>query len=159
MQPLGWIASLTRFQLISDYFRWLLANLRQNLQAVKVRLAPGDYVQFSGTADAEAQARPDLILHSFLAALGIILLLSIMLTIAINLLLVLVNLPFAHRLQGHIAKKPHRSVARRWQCQPPPPILSKNCRNLSRSGPYGFGFAGTTEPSRLASTAFSGDDR
>jgi Cu/Ag efflux pump CusA len=63
--------------------------------AAKVKLAPGDYVQFSGTAEAEAQARHDLILHSTLAALGIILLLSIVLTNARNLSLVLVNLPFA----------------------------------------------------------------
>jgi CzcA family heavy metal efflux pump len=63
--------------------------------AAKLKLAPGDYVQFSGTAEAEAQARHDLILHSTLAALGIVLLLSIVLTNARNLFLVLVNLPFA----------------------------------------------------------------
>lgn len=63
--------------------------------AAKVKLAPGDYVQFSGTAEAEAQARHDLILHSSLAAIGIVLLLSVVLTNARNLLLVLVNLPFA----------------------------------------------------------------
>lgn len=67
----------------------------QHQIAARVKLAPGDYVQFSGTAEAEAQARRDLILHSSLAALGIVLLLSIVLTNARNLLLVLVNLPFA----------------------------------------------------------------
>ena len=63
--------------------------------AAKVKLAPGDYVQFTGTAEAEAQSRRDLLTHSSLAALGIILLLSIVLMNARNLLLVLANLPFA----------------------------------------------------------------
>lgn len=61
----------------------------------KVKLAPGDYVQFSGTAEAEAQSRRDLLAHSALAGLGIILLLSIVLMNLRNLMLVLVNLPFA----------------------------------------------------------------
>lgn len=69
-------------------------NAQQQLTA-KVKLAPGDYVQFSGTAEAELQARHDLILHSSLAAIGIVLLLSMVLTHARNLVLVLVNLPFA----------------------------------------------------------------
>ncbi len=69
-------------------------NAQQQI-ASKVKLASGDYVQFSGTAEAETQARQDLILHSVLAALGIVLLLSIVLMNARNLLLVLVNLPFA----------------------------------------------------------------
>ncbi len=69
-------------------------NAQQQI-AAKVKLAPGDYVQFSGTAEAEAQARHDLILHSILAALGIVLLLSIVLMNARNLFLVLANLPFA----------------------------------------------------------------
>ena len=67
----------------------------QHAIAQKVRLAPGDYVQFSGTAEAEAQSRHDLLAHSLLAGLGIILLLSVVLANARNLLLILVNLPFA----------------------------------------------------------------
>jgi CzcA family heavy metal efflux pump len=63
--------------------------------AAKVKLAPGDYVQFTGTAEAERQSRRDLLAHSLLAGLGIVLLLSIVLMNARNLLLVLVNLPFA----------------------------------------------------------------
>ena len=63
--------------------------------AAKVKFSPGDYVQFSGTAEAEAQSRRDLLAHSSLAAMGIILLLSIVLMNARNLLLVLANLPFA----------------------------------------------------------------
>ena len=72
----------------------LVAHAQQAL-AAKVRLAPGNYIQFSGTAEAEAQSRRDLLTHSALAALGIILLLSIVLANVRNLGLVLVNLPFA----------------------------------------------------------------
>ena len=63
--------------------------------AAKVHFAPGDYVQFTGTAAAQAQSRRDLIVHSCLAALGIILLLSIVLMNGRNLVLVLANVPFA----------------------------------------------------------------
>jgi CzcA family heavy metal efflux pump len=63
--------------------------------AAKVHLAPGDYVQFTGTAAAQAQSRRDLLVHSLLAALGIVLLLSVVLMNWRNLLLVLVNIPFA----------------------------------------------------------------
>jgi Cu/Ag efflux pump CusA len=70
----------------------------QNAQrqiAAKVALAPGNYVQFGGTAAAQAQSRRDLLVHSALAALGVVLLLSIVLMNWRNLALVLVNLPFA----------------------------------------------------------------
>jgi CzcA family heavy metal efflux pump len=67
----------------------------QRAIAAKVKLAPGDYVQFTGTAMAEAQARRDLVVHSLLAGLGIVLLLSVVFMNARNLLLLLVNLPFA----------------------------------------------------------------
>jgi len=63
--------------------------------AAKVRLAPGDYVQFTGTAAAQAQSRRDLIAYSLLAGLGVILLLSVVLMNWRNLVLVLVNIPFA----------------------------------------------------------------
>ena len=63
--------------------------------AAKVHLAPGDYVQFTGTAAAQAQSRRDLTVHSLLAALGIILLLSAVLINGRNLSLVLANIPFA----------------------------------------------------------------
>jgi Cu/Ag efflux pump CusA len=69
-------------------------NAQQQI-AAKVKLTPGDYVQFSGTAEAEAQSRRDLLAHSLLAGLSIILLLSIVLMNARNLLLVLANLLFA----------------------------------------------------------------
>ncbi|MBW4039445.1 MAG: efflux RND transporter permease subunit [Acidobacteria bacterium] len=67
----------------------------QSQIAAKVHLAPGDYVQFTGTAAAQAQSRRDLITHSLLAALGIVLLLSIVLMNGRNLILVLANIPFA----------------------------------------------------------------
>ena len=63
--------------------------------AAKVKFAPGNYVEFSGTAEAQAQSRRDLLVHSILAALGIVLLLSVVLMNLRNLALVLVNLPFA----------------------------------------------------------------
>jgi Cu/Ag efflux pump CusA len=53
------------------------------------------YVEFSGTAEAQAQSRRDLLLNSVLAALGIVLLLSVVMGNYRNLLLVLANLPFA----------------------------------------------------------------
>lgn len=60
-----------------------------------LKFASGTYVEFSGTAAAQAQSRHDLIVNSILAGLGIILLLSIVMRHRHNLLLVLVNLPFA----------------------------------------------------------------
>lgn len=57
---------------------------------------PADvYVEFSGTAEAQAQSRRDLQVNSLLAGLGIILLLSVVMGNYRNLLLVLTNLPFA----------------------------------------------------------------
>jgi CzcA family heavy metal efflux pump len=63
--------------------------------AAKVHLAPGDYVQFTGTAAAQSQSRHDLLIYSILAALGVLLLLSIVLMNWRNLVLVLINIPFA----------------------------------------------------------------
>lgn len=63
--------------------------------AAKVHLAPGDYIQFTGTAAAQARSRRDLLVYSLLAALGIFLLLSIVLMNWRNLVLVLANIPFA----------------------------------------------------------------
>ena len=55
----------------------------------------GVYLEFSGTAEAQAQSRRDLLVNSLLAGLGIILLLSGVMGNHRNLLLVLTNLPFA----------------------------------------------------------------
>ncbi len=61
----------------------------------KVKLPAGSYFEFAGTATAQAQSRRDLLTHSLLAALGIVLLLSIVMMNLRNLLLVLANIPFA----------------------------------------------------------------
>ena len=58
-------------------------------------LPPDTYVEFSGTAEAQARSRRDLLVNSLLAALGILLLLSVVMRNYRNLLLVLANLPFA----------------------------------------------------------------
>lgn len=63
--------------------------------AAKVTFPAGMYTQFTGTAAAQAQSRHDLLVHSLLAGLGIVLLLSIVLMNWRNLLLVLANIPFA----------------------------------------------------------------
>ncbi len=63
--------------------------------ASAVHLPPGTYVTFSGTAEAQARSKHDLLIHSVLAAIGIILLLSIVMRNYRNLSLVLSNLPFA----------------------------------------------------------------
>jgi len=60
-----------------------------------IKFPAGTYVSFSGTAAAQAQSRHDLLVNSLLAGLGIILLLSVVMGNGRNLLLVLVNLPFA----------------------------------------------------------------
>ena len=55
----------------------------------------GSYVEYTGAAAAQAQSKRDLLVHSLLAGLGIVLLLSIVMGGWRNLLLVLANLPFA----------------------------------------------------------------
>ncbi len=67
----------------------------------RLSLSAGSYVEFSGTVEAQAQARRDLLMNSLLAGLGIILLLSMVTGNHRNLLLVLSNLPFA--LVGGVA--------------------------------------------------------
>ena len=63
--------------------------------ADKVKLPAGVYAIFSGAAEEQAGARRELLLHSLIAAVAIVLLLSLVFTNARNLLLVLANLPFA----------------------------------------------------------------
>ena len=59
-----------------------------------VKLPAGSYFEFTGAAQAEAKSRRDLIVHSLMAVVGIILLLSVV-TGFRNLLLLVLNLPFA----------------------------------------------------------------
>jgi CzcA family heavy metal efflux pump len=60
-----------------------------------ISFPPGTYVEFSGTAEAQAQARRDLLVHSLLAGLGIVLFLSLAIRTSRNVVLILLNLPFA----------------------------------------------------------------
>ncbi|MFD0893774.1 efflux RND transporter permease subunit [Luteolibacter ambystomatis] len=61
----------------------------------EIMMLSGTYVEFSGTAQEQARSRRDLMVHSTLAGLGIVLLLSIVTRHFRNLLLILANLPFA----------------------------------------------------------------
>jgi CzcA family heavy metal efflux pump len=61
----------------------------------EVKLAPGNYVTFTGEAEAQAKSREDLIVHSLLAGVGIFLMLYVAFGRLRNLLLTFANLPFA----------------------------------------------------------------
>jgi CzcA family heavy metal efflux pump len=63
--------------------------------AEKLQLPSGTYIQFTGTAEAQARSQRDLVFNSLIAGVGIILLLSIITPNLRNLLLILANLPFA----------------------------------------------------------------
>jgi Cu/Ag efflux pump CusA len=71
-----------------------VAEAQRRIQS-DVKLPAGTYVEFGGTATGEARARHDLLIHSLLAGLGIVLLLSVIMRNGRNLTLVLLNLPFA----------------------------------------------------------------
>ncbi len=60
-----------------------------------IQFPGGTYIEFGGTAAAQAKSREELLLYSVMAAVGIILLLFIALKNLRNLFLVLSNLPFA----------------------------------------------------------------
>jgi CzcA family heavy metal efflux pump len=63
--------------------------------AAKVTFPGGTYAAFSGAAEAKEKAQRELLLHSAIAAVGILLLLSVVFHNWRNLLLVLANVPFA----------------------------------------------------------------
>ena len=63
--------------------------------AREVQLPKGTYVAFSGAAEERQRGQRELLLHSGLAAVGVLLLLSMALRSGRNLALVLANLPFA----------------------------------------------------------------
>jgi CzcA family heavy metal efflux pump len=63
--------------------------------AAKVVLPRDSFVQFTGAAEAQARSRRDLVVHSLVAGIAILLLLLIVLGNARNLMLVALNLPFA----------------------------------------------------------------
>jgi CzcA family heavy metal efflux pump len=64
-------------------------------QIGRVSFPSGVYPVFSGSAFVQSAARQELLLHSAIAGIGIVLLLSIVFHNTRNLLLVLANLPFA----------------------------------------------------------------
>jgi len=63
--------------------------------AARVTLPAGTYIEFTGSAEAEARSRRDLMVHSGTALVGIALLLFIVMRNGRNLALVALNLPFA----------------------------------------------------------------
>jgi len=77
-----------------------VAAVRRQI-AQKLSLPPGIVIELAGSAEEESKAVWDLAMHGAIAAVGIVLLLLIVLGHRNNLVLVLVNLPFA--LVGGIA--------------------------------------------------------
>ena len=71
-----------------------VAEAKQQV-AAKVSLPAGSYVEFGGAAEAQAKSARDLMVHSALTGIAIVLLLSLVVSRFRNLLLILVNLPFA----------------------------------------------------------------
>jgi CzcA family heavy metal efflux pump len=70
------------------------AELKKRIKN-EVKLSAGDYMEFTGEAEANAQSREDLIVHSLLAGVAIFLMLYIAFGRLRNLLLTFANLPFA----------------------------------------------------------------
>jgi CzcA family heavy metal efflux pump len=71
-----------------------VADARKIL-AEKVPLPKGVYLEFAGAAQVQEAAKRELLLHSAIAAVGILLLLAVVVGHWRNLLVILVNLPFA----------------------------------------------------------------
>lgn len=72
----------------------LLEDIRDTLHK-KVQLNSGNYLEFSGEAEANAQSRRDLVIHSLVAGVAIFLMLYIAFGRLRNLMLTFANLPFA----------------------------------------------------------------
>jgi len=72
----------------------LVADAKKQI-ADRVSFPKGVYAVFSGTAEATARARHELLLNSAIAAVGILLLLVVVTGNWRNLLLILANVPFA----------------------------------------------------------------
>jgi len=67
----------------------------ENAVARRVKLPPTVYLQFAGAASGQRQARRELLVHSALAALGIMLLLSVAFRDARSVTLIVATTPFA----------------------------------------------------------------
>ena len=72
----------------------LIADIRATLHN-KLQLSSGNYMEFSGEAEANAQSRQDLVIHSLVAGVAIFLMLYIAFGRLRNLMLTFANLPFA----------------------------------------------------------------
>ena len=72
-----------------------VAQAAQTRIASRVKLPAGVYVEFAGSAQAQKQAQANLLVNSIIVAVAVVLLLSIVTEGWRNLLLILVNLPFA----------------------------------------------------------------
>lgn len=72
----------------------LVADIRATLHN-KLQLSSGNYLEFSGEAEANAQSRQDLVIHSLVAGVAIFLMLYIAFGRLRNLMLTFANLPFA----------------------------------------------------------------
>jgi Cu/Ag efflux pump CusA len=70
-------------------------NEAERTLRAKVPVPAGSYITVGGISDARAQARREIIVHSLIAGAGVVILLSIVFNNTRNLLLVLVNVPFA----------------------------------------------------------------
>lgn len=71
-----------------------VAEARQRVHET-VALPPGSYAEFGGAAEAQTLSARDLLVHSAVVGIFIVLLLSLVVGNGRNLLLVLINLPFA----------------------------------------------------------------
>ncbi len=71
-----------------------VAETKQRI-AEQVNFPAGMYAVYGGTAEVRSQAQQELLLHSGIATVGILILLTIVMGSVRNLLLVLVSLPFA----------------------------------------------------------------
>ena len=71
-----------------------VADAKQQI-ADKVKFPRGVYPEYGGAAEAQKAAQRQILLHSGIAGVGILLLLSVVFKTARNLLLVLANVPFA----------------------------------------------------------------
>lgn len=60
-----------------------------------VSFPAGTYSEFSGAAAAQAKSKRDLLIHSLLAGVGLVIMLSLVTVSSRNLLLILINLPLA----------------------------------------------------------------
>ena len=75
-----------------------LTSFAQEMKArinAEIKLSPNNFVTYTGEAEANAQSREDLIVHSLLAGVGVFLMLYIAFGRLRNLLLTFANLPFA----------------------------------------------------------------